>query len=165
VLLQIRVSTPPARTDEVRALFENNAGTAHLAVLVGASVAPPGDLVLADVAREAADGLVIALRELRIDRDGGISLETVDATISRRAEEAERNAPGEGADAVIWEQVVRTTDGESSLSAFVAHLGQERPLVGVFISVTTTWRSRSRSEAARSSSGRPPSSGSIGPGS
>jgi uncharacterized hydrophobic protein (TIGR00271 family) len=117
VLLQIRVSTPPARTDEVRALFENNAGTAHLAVLVGASVAPPGDLVLADVAREAADGLVIALRELRIDRDGGISLETVDATISRRAEEAERNAPGEGADAVIWEQVVRTTDSESSLSA------------------------------------------------
>jgi hypothetical protein len=117
VLLQIRVSTPPARTDEVRALFENNAGTAHLAVLVGASVAPPGDLVLADVAREAADGLVAALRELRIDRDGGISLETVDATISRRAEEAERNAPGEGADAVIWEQVVRTTDSESSLSA------------------------------------------------
>lgn len=117
MLLQIRVSSPPDRTDEVRALFEADAGTAHLAVLPGASVAPAGDLVLADVAREAADGLVGALRELGIDRDGGISLETVDAAISRRAEEAERGAPGEGADAVVWEQVVRTTDSESSLSA------------------------------------------------
>jgi uncharacterized hydrophobic protein (TIGR00271 family) len=117
VLLQIRVSSPPDRTDEVRALFEDDGGTAHLAVLPGASIAPAGDLVLADVAREAADGLVSALRALGIDRDGGIALETVDAAISRRAEEAERRAPGEGADAVVWEQVVRTTDSESSLSA------------------------------------------------
>lgn len=117
MLLQIRVSSPPDRTDEVRALFEANAGTAHLAVLAGASVEPAGDLVLADVAREAADGLVAALRELGIDRDGGICLETVDAAISHRAADAERRAPGEGADAVVWEQVVRTTDAESSLSA------------------------------------------------
>jgi uncharacterized hydrophobic protein (TIGR00271 family) len=52
-----------------------------------------------------------------VDRDGSISLEAVDAAVSRRAEEAERAAPGEGADAVVWEQVVRTTDFESSLSA------------------------------------------------
>jgi uncharacterized hydrophobic protein (TIGR00271 family) len=117
VLLQIRVSSPPDRTDEVRALFEADGGTAHLAVLAGASIAPAGDLVLADVAREAADGLVTALRALGVDRDGGIALETVDAAISRRAEEAERRAPGEGTDAVVWEQVVRTTDSESSLSA------------------------------------------------
>ena len=58
-----------------------------------------------------------ALRALHVDRDGGISMETVDAAVSRTAEEAERAAPGEGADAVVWEQVVRTTDAESSLSA------------------------------------------------
>lgn len=116
MLLQIRVSSPPDRTDEVRTLFEENAGTAHLAVLPGASVAPAGDLVLADVAREAADGLVAALRALGVDRDGGISLESVEAAISRRAEDAELRAPGDGADAVVWEQVVRTTGSESSLS-------------------------------------------------
>src|SRR3954447_13101037 len=116
MLLQIRVSVPTDRTEDVRGLFEGDPGTAPLAVLPGASVAPPGDLVLADVARESADALVSALRDIGIDRDGGICLDSVDAAISRRAEEAEQAAPGAGSDAVVWEQVVRTTDSESSLS-------------------------------------------------
>jgi uncharacterized hydrophobic protein (TIGR00271 family) len=116
VLLQLRVTVPPDRTDDVRDLFEQDPGTAHLAVLPGASLTPPGDLVLADVAREAADGLVGALRELGVDRDGGICLVTVDAAVSRAAEEAEKRAHGEGSDAVVWEQMVRTVDTESALS-------------------------------------------------
>jgi uncharacterized hydrophobic protein (TIGR00271 family) len=92
-------------------------------VLPGASRQPPGDLVLADVARESADGLVAALRDLGVDRDGGLSISTVDAAVSRAAQEAEDRAPGEGADAVVWEQVVRTTSGESRLSvAYLAFL-------------------------------------------
>ena len=42
MLLQLRVTVPPDRTDRVRELFENDAGTAHLAVLPGASVSPAG---------------------------------------------------------------------------------------------------------------------------
>jgi uncharacterized hydrophobic protein (TIGR00271 family) len=112
----LRVTVPPDRTDQVRALFEADAGTAHLAVLPGASVAPAGDLVLADVARESADALVAALRELEVDHDGGISLVSVDAAVSRAAARAESAAPGDGSDAVVWEQVVRTTAAESTLS-------------------------------------------------
>jgi uncharacterized hydrophobic protein (TIGR00271 family) len=116
VLLQLRVTVPPDRTDTVVALFEQCPGTAHLAVLPGASVAPAGDLVLADVARESADGLVEALRDLRVDRDGGIAMVSVDAATSSAARRAEERAPGDGADAVIWEQVVRTTAADSTLS-------------------------------------------------
>jgi uncharacterized hydrophobic protein (TIGR00271 family) len=117
VLVQLRVTVPVDRTGEVRALFEGHPGTAHLAVLPGVSVAPPGDLLLADVAREAADGLLDALRALHIDRDGAMCLEAVDTAVSLRADAAERAAPGDGADAVVWEQVVRSTDADSSLSA------------------------------------------------
>jgi hypothetical protein len=85
VLLQLRVTVPPDRTDHVRALFERDPGTAHLAVLPGASVAPPGDLVLADVARESADELIAALRALRIHEDGGIAMTSVDTAVSRAA--------------------------------------------------------------------------------
>jgi uncharacterized hydrophobic protein (TIGR00271 family) len=116
VLLQLRVTVPPDRTEAVRALFEHSAGTAHLAVLPGASVAPPGDLVLADVARESADELITALRELGIDRDGGIAMEAVDTAVSHAAEVAEKAAPGDASDAVVWEQVVRTTAADASLS-------------------------------------------------
>jgi uncharacterized hydrophobic protein (TIGR00271 family) len=116
VLLQLRVTVPPDRTEAVRALFEDCPGTAHLAVLPGASLTPAGDLVLADVARESADSLVAGLRALHVDRDGGIALEAVDTAVSDAAEEAEQRAPGDGSDAVVWEQVVRTTAADSSLS-------------------------------------------------
>lgn len=116
MLLQLRVTVPPDRTDQVRALFEECPGTAHLAVLPGVSVSPAGDLFVADVARESADELVAALQGLEIDRDGGISLMAVDTAVSRAAAEAERAAPGDGSDAVVWEQVVRTTAAESTLS-------------------------------------------------
>jgi len=116
VLLQLRVTVPDDRTDQVRELFESDPGTAHLAVLPGASVAPAGDLVLADVARESADGLVNALRDLNIHRDGAIAITPVDAAVSSAARRAEQAAPGDAADAVVWEQVVRTTDADSALS-------------------------------------------------
>ena len=74
MLLQLRVTVPADRTDRVRELFEDDPGTAHLAVLPGASVSPAGDLVLADVARESADGLVRSLRELGVHRDGAIAI-------------------------------------------------------------------------------------------
>jgi uncharacterized hydrophobic protein (TIGR00271 family) len=116
VLLQLRVTVPADRTDAVRDLFQRDPGTAHLTLLPGASLAPRGDLLLADVARESADGLIDRLRQLDIDRDGAIVLENVDAAVSRSAERAEERAPGDGSDAVVWEQVVRTTDADASLS-------------------------------------------------
>jgi len=116
MLLHLRITVPHDRLDAVRALFEESPGTAHVAVLPGACLTPPGDLVLADVARESADALIAGLRELGVDRDGGISMESVDAAVSRPAEEAEKAAPGDSSDAVVWEQVVRTTAADSSLS-------------------------------------------------
>ena len=134
MLLQLRVTAPPDRTDKIRELFENDAGTAHLAVLPGASVSPAGDLVLADVARESADALVSALRDLDVHRDGAIAITSVDAAVSSAARRAEERAPGDGADAVVWEQVVRTTDADSALSvSYLAFLTIATSLAAIAI--------------------------------
>jgi uncharacterized hydrophobic protein (TIGR00271 family) len=134
VLLSLRVTVPVDRTDDVRDLFDRCPGTAHLAVLPGASVSPPGDLVLADVARESADALVAGLRELHVDRDGGITIEAVDTAVSAHAERAEEEAPGDGSDAVVWEQVVRTTAADSSLSvSYLAFLSIATLLAAVAV--------------------------------
>src|SRR4051794_16482812 len=123
MLLHLRVTVPPDRTAAVRDLFRDSAGVAHLAVVPGGSLRPAGDLYLADVARESADELIAELRRLRVDLDGGIAMETVDAAVSRPAEEAEQQAPGDSSDAVVWEQVVRTTAADASLSvAYLAFL-------------------------------------------
>ena len=79
-------------------------------------MSPAGDLVLADVARESADGLVSALRDMNVHRDGAIAMTSIDAAVSSAARQAEKQAPGDAADAVVWEQVIRTTDADSALS-------------------------------------------------
>nr|WP_221203894.1 DUF389 domain-containing protein [Modestobacter versicolor] len=119
----MRITVPADRSAAVHELLDDCPGVAHLAVVPGASVRPAGDLFLVDVARESADSLVHGLRELHVDRDGGIAMESVDAAVSRTAEEAEQRAPGDGSDAVVWEQVIRTTATDAVLSvSFLAFL-------------------------------------------
>ncbi|MBB5939586.1 DUF389 domain-containing protein [Streptomyces zagrosensis] len=115
-MLHLRLIVPAHRTHEVVSLFERSVGTAHLAVLAGAGRNPAGDLVLCDVAREAADDVLRELREIGIDECGSIAVETIDLSLSKRADKAEKEAPGEGSDAVVWEQLVNATHEESTLS-------------------------------------------------
>lgn len=107
---------PPDRTLAAVKLIESTVGTTHLVVLPGAARDPAGDLVLCDVAREAGDELLHGLRELRIDQDGSIAVDDIDLSLSKWADAAEKEAPGEAADAVIWEQLRGATHEESTLT-------------------------------------------------
>ncbi|GGV27873.1 DUF389 domain-containing protein [Streptomyces spectabilis] len=115
-MLHLRLITPADRTDAVVRLIERTPGTTHLAVVPGAARNPSGDIVLCDVAREAGDELLGGLRALEIDKHGSIALENIDLSLSLRADKAEDEAPGEGADAVLWEHLADATHEESTLS-------------------------------------------------
>ncbi|MFJ8072546.1 DUF389 domain-containing protein [Streptomyces sp. NPDC096176] len=122
-MLHLRLITPADRTTEVVDLLEKTVGTTHLAVVPGAARDPEGDLVMCDVAREAGDELLAGLRALGIDECGSIAVENIDLSLSERAEKAEKEAPGEAADAVLWEQLSDATHEESTLSVtFIAFL-------------------------------------------
>lgn len=115
-MLHLRLIVPADLTDRVVRAVEETVGTTHLVVVPGAARDPAGDLVLCDVAREAGDGLITALCELGVDERGSIAVENVELSLSRRADKAEDDAPGEGADAVLWEQLAEATHEESTLS-------------------------------------------------
>ncbi|WP_062640340.1 DUF389 domain-containing protein [Streptomyces maremycinicus] len=115
-MLHLRLITPSGSTDAVVALIENTVGTTHLVVLPGAARNPAGDVVLCDVAREAGDELLTGLQELGLDKNGSIAVENIDLSLSLRADKAEEEAPGEGADAVLWEHLTDATHEESTLS-------------------------------------------------
>ncbi|SDT69857.1 DUF389 domain-containing protein [Jiangella sp. DSM 45060] len=133
-MLHLRVTTPAETTDRIVELLDECPGVASIAVLRGASVRPEGDLVLAELARESAEGMIQALRELGVDQTGTIALESVETSVSAAAERAEDEAPGEGADAVIWEQVVRRADEDSVLSnTFVWFLSLAAVLAAIAI--------------------------------
>ena len=115
-MLHLRLITPAEKTDAVVRLIENTVGTTHLVVLPGTARNPAGDVVMCDVAREAGDELIGALRKLDLEKTGSIAVENIDLSLSKRADKAEDEAPGEGADAVLWEHLTEATHEESTLS-------------------------------------------------
>jgi uncharacterized hydrophobic protein (TIGR00271 family) len=115
-MLHLRLISPSDRTDDVVRLIEKTVGTTHLVVIPGAARNPAGDVVMCDVAREAADELLSGLQELDLTRTGSIAVENIDLSLSKRADKAEAEAPGEGADAVLWEHLAEATHEESTLS-------------------------------------------------
>ncbi|SEF34881.1 uncharacterized hydrophobic domain-containing protein [Amycolatopsis pretoriensis] len=122
-MLHLRAVCPPDVTARALDVLRAHAGTAHLIAHRGAAVEPAGDLVEADIAREAADEIVDALCGLGLDHTGGITLEALDTALSDAADRAEEAAPGEGADAVVWEELVARTGEESRANVtFLAFL-------------------------------------------
>lgn len=115
-MLHLRLITPSDKTDDAVRLIEKTVGATHVAVLPGAARNPVGDLVLCDVAREAGDELLTGLQQLGIEESGSIAVENIDLSLSKRADKAEAEAPGEGADAVLWEHMADATHEESTLS-------------------------------------------------
>ena len=87
-MLHMRVLSPPEHTDAVRTLLLTEAGATHVTVSPGIAVQPLGDVVEADVAREAVDGLIGTLCDIGIDRRGGVTLEAIDTTLSDAADVA-----------------------------------------------------------------------------
>jgi hypothetical protein len=79
------VISPPGDTERVVGLLTKEAGATNVVVLAGAAREPAGDVVLADVVREAASPVLDALRELRIHERGSIAIENIDVSLSRAA--------------------------------------------------------------------------------
>lgn len=122
-MLHLRVIAPYDRTAQVLDVLDAAPGVANVVLLAKAARRPEGDVVLADVAREAADAVIAELKALGLDRDGSITAGEIELSISRAADEAEERAPGEGDDAVVWDHFAQRTELDSRITwAFLAFL-------------------------------------------
>lgn len=115
-MLALRVLSPPEATESVVELLRHHPAATHLVLHRGAALQPEGDLVVVDVAREAASGVLAALQALPHGATCAYTLDDRDTSLSAYADEAERVAPGLGVDAVVWEEVESRTSEESALS-------------------------------------------------
>jgi uncharacterized hydrophobic protein (TIGR00271 family) len=115
-MFHLRVIVPSGRTDAVLDVLRREVGAAHVVQLRGVAMDGDGDVVEAAVAREAADTVVAELCRLDVDHVGGITLEAVDTVLSDAVDRAERAAPGDGADAVVWEELLAKTGEEAKPS-------------------------------------------------
>lgn len=115
-VLRMTVYAEAALTDQVAAVLGESPAVSSLAVMRGASVRPPGDLVVAEVARESADELAHRLVDLGVPAQGCLQLEPVPTWVSRPGLDAQLRAPGSSADAVVWPEVVQRAYDDSELN-------------------------------------------------
>jgi len=115
-VLHLRLICPPDRTGKVVDLLDRSVGVAHVAVFPGAAVRPAGDVVEADLARECVDAMLTELESFGLAHDGAVTVESLDTVLSDAADQAERAAPGEGVDAVVWDELISRTGEDSRLS-------------------------------------------------
>jgi len=115
-MLHVRLIAPPESTSEVLHWLDGSAAVTHLCVNENSARKPAGDVVTFDVAREAATEILEGLRDLGLEHAGAIVVEHLDVSMSDSAVKAEEDAPGEPADAVVWEDLEQRAGEETRLS-------------------------------------------------
>lgn len=131
-MMHLRVISPHGTTEEVLTLLRDHAAVANLVVHRDAAIDPEGDVVIADVARESANDVVDALKRLGVHSTGSIALDAVGVALSSSGARAEAAAPGEGGDAVVWDEIEQRTGEESRLSApFLLFLSIATVIAGI----------------------------------
>ncbi|MGH3956593.1 hypothetical protein DE4585_01089 [Mycobacteroides salmoniphilum] len=122
-MLHVRVIAPADLSDQVVEFLSTTTGVAHIVRVPGVAISPAGDVITADVARETANDVLDGLKAIDIDKRGSITAEVLDTVISQTAYEAEDDAEGDPADAVIWDELIGRTREESTLNlTFLAFL-------------------------------------------
>lgn len=130
----MRLIVPVAVAHEVYEGLGARPGVAHLIAVPTRATVPPGEMLLCDVAREAANDVIEWLQELDVHRGGAIVVTAVDSVISDAAAAAEAEAPGQAGDALVWEQLEARAREDSVLSpSFLVFMSIATVIAGVGI--------------------------------
>ncbi|WP_433563795.1 DUF389 domain-containing protein [Nocardia sp. CA-151230] len=133
-MLHLRILSPATMTDKVLEVLGTDDAVTGLVALRGAALRPPGDLITAQVAREAANDLVQKLREMRVHQQGSIEIEQVGTWLSRSGFEAEVRTPGSSADAVVWAEVAQRAYDDTELNwTYLSFLTLATVIAGIAI--------------------------------
>lgn len=121
-MLQLRIISPDYLTDDVVAHLRNEPGAVNITVHIGSALDPSGDVVVVDLVRERGNAVMDHLIAMDLAQHGSISITTLDAISSTRAENAEAIAPGGDLDSVVWEELEERAWGDAHGSVTFAIL-------------------------------------------
>lgn len=131
-MLQVRVTAPTAEADAAVEGLRDDPTVVNLVVLRGVLEAYDGDLLLFDVARENANAVLSQLRRLGIEERGSITIDDTGTVLSRAADRAERAAPGNPADGVVWSSFEADSRANAAMSwSFLVFLTLATLIAGV----------------------------------
>ncbi len=115
-MIRLHLAVPEDLTSAVLDILRPDPAVSALEVYRGAAVRPAGDVIEADVAREAANEVVDRLRELGVHEVGSLHLTPINAWMSQSGFQSEQKAPGSPADAVVWAEVTHHAYDQTELN-------------------------------------------------
>ena len=132
--MHLRLIVPREAAGRVLDHLAGHPGVAHLVHLPTVSTSPPGEVVLCDVVREAANEVVEWLQDEGVHRGGAISVEALETVVSDAAAAAERRVPGHADDALVWEELDARARGDSCVTpSFLVFMAIAAVIAGVGI--------------------------------
>jgi uncharacterized hydrophobic protein (TIGR00271 family) len=133
-VLQLRLVVPDEQWEEVVRELRSRPGVVHLSADAGTSAKPAGRIVVCDVVREAGNDVIEWLQDAGVHRRGAITVVAVDTAVSDAAARAQADAPGDAADALIWESVETRVRNESTLTvSFLVFMAAAAVIAGIGI--------------------------------
>ncbi|MFD6269824.1 DUF389 domain-containing protein [Nocardia asteroides] len=105
-VLHLRVVSPSDRTAEVLDMLVADPGAVHVTIARGSSIDPPGDVIVAYVARGRANHVLAALSELNLVDTGAVAFAPAGTVLSEASRLADSAAASPSDDAVVWEQLL-----------------------------------------------------------
>lgn len=133
-VLHLRIAVPASLSQAVLDVLRADDAVSAIAVFAGASLRPEGDVIEADLAREAANDIIEDLRNLGVPEQGAIHVQPVRTWMSRAGLEAQDLAPGSPADTVVWAEVTQQAYDEAELNwSYTSFMTLATLLAGVAI--------------------------------
>ena len=133
-MVHLRLIVPSEIATDVFEHLAACTGVAHVVHLTAVDTRPPGQVLLCDVVREAANEVIEWLQDRDVHRTGAITVEALEAVVSDAAATAEAQAPGHAADALIWEELDARIRADSTLTAsFLVFMGISAVIAGIGI--------------------------------
>lgn len=119
----MRVTAPSPLCAQVVERIGGDPAVANVVRLPGTTAGGAGDLIMFDVAREAANPVIEAIRDLGVLESGSIAITESTSVLGRASDRAERLAPGHPSDGVVWDEVEdRAADDARPSWSFLAFL-------------------------------------------
>ena len=138
-MLHLKLVVPGDIVPSVLDVLESTTGVVDIVRLEGVVTRPSGDLIQADVTREAGHVVLSHLRDLGLPERGSIAILSIDTMVSTTADRAERETPGSPSDAVVWDVVEAQAVAEARSSwTFHVLLTLETMIAGSNVSAVSS---------------------------
>lgn len=132
--MHLRLIVPPDRSGQIADELAKDLRTTNIVVFSGAARRPAGDVILADVTREATSSVLEWLKNAGVYDDGSVTLTQIDSAPSPNNWATDAAAPGAPDDSIVWDQVVDSAYAEARGSwSFYAFLTLATMLASVAV--------------------------------